>query len=53
MNYRKKLTEKQIMPFKTTVDWLFNDAWCYLVAGCFDWKIGVVQQTVVSGLLYP
>ena len=26
VNYRKKLTEKQIMPFKTTVNWLFNDA---------------------------
>ena len=32
-------TEKQIMPFKTTVNWLFNDTWCYLVMGCFDWKI--------------
>ena len=39
-------TEKQIMPFKTTVNWLFNDIWCYLVIGCFDWKIGVFQQTV-------
>ena len=41
-------TEKQIMPFKTTVNWLFNDIWCYLVTGCFDWKIDVFQQTVVS-----
>ena len=24
-------TEKQIMPFKTTVNWLFNDLWYYLV----------------------
>ena len=50
MNYR---TEKQIMLFKTTVNCLFNDIWCYLVIGCFDWKIGVFQQTVVRGLLYP
>ena len=38
-------TEKQIMPFKTTANWLFNDIWCYLVIGCFDWKIGLFQQT--------
>ena len=29
-------TEKQIMPFKTTGNWLFNDVWRYLVIGCFD-----------------
>ena len=46
-------TEKQIIPFKTTVTWLFNDIWCYLVIGCFDWKIGVFQQTIKRGLLYP
>ena len=40
------------MPFKTTVNWLFNDI-CHLVIGCFDWKIGVFQQTVLRGLLYP
>ena len=40
------------MSFKTTVNWLFNDI-CYLVMGCFDWKIGVFQQTVLRGLLYP
>ena len=40
-------TEKQIMPFKITVNWLFNDIWCYLVIDCFDLKIGVSQQTVV------
>ena len=40
-------TEKQIMLFKTTVNWLFNDVWCYLVIAFFYWKIGV-QQTVVS-----
>ena len=34
-------TEKQIMPFKTTVKGLFNDIWCYLVIGGFDWKVGV------------
>ena len=36
LNYRKNCTEKKIMPFKTTVTWLFNDIWCYLVIGCFD-----------------
>ena len=39
-------TEKQIMPFKTPVNWLLNDIWCYLVIGCFDWKIDVSQQAV-------
>ena len=46
-------TEKQIMLFKTTLNWLFNDIWCYLVIGSFDWKIGIFQQTVLRGLLYP
>ena len=46
-------TEKQIMLFKTPVNSLFNDIWCYLVIGYFDWKISVFQQTVVTGLLYP
>ena len=46
-------TEKQIMPSKTTVNWLFNDIWCYLVICYFDWKIGVFQQTALKGLLYP
>ena len=46
-------TEKQTMPFQTTVNWLFNDIWCYLVIVCFHWKIGVFQQTVVKGLMYP
>ena len=45
-------TEKQIILFKTAVNWLFNNIWCYLVIGCFDWKIAVFQQTVVRGLLY-
>ena len=49
----QKRTEKQIMPSKTSVNWLFNDIWFYLVIGCFDWKIGVFQQTVLRGLLYP
>ena len=44
---------KQIMSSKATINWLFNDIWCYLVIVCFDWKIGVFQQTVVTGLLYP
>ena len=53
MNYCKIVQKKQIMPFKTTVNWLFNDRWCYLAMGCLDWKIGVFQQTVVRGSLYP
>ena len=40
-------TEKQIMLFKMTVNWMFSDI-CYLVIGCFDRKIGVFQQTGVS-----
>ena len=39
--------EKQIMPSKTTRNWLFNHRRCYLFIACFDWKIGVFQQTVV------
>ena len=46
-------TGKQIMLFKTTVNCLFNDMWRYLFIGCFDWKIGIFQQTVVRGLLNP
>ena len=41
-------TEKQFMPSKATLNWLFNDIWCYFVIGCFDWKIGVFQRTVVK-----
>ena len=41
-------TEKQIMLFKTTLNlMIFNDIWCYLVIGSFDWKI--FQQIVVRG----
>ena len=41
------------MPFKTTVNWLFNDMRCYLVIGCFDWKIVVFQQIVVGVYYIP
>ena len=34
-------TEKQIMPFKTTLNRLFNDLWCYLITGSFNWKISI------------
>ena len=27
----------QIMQFKTSVNWLFNHIWCYLVIDSFDW----------------
>ena len=36
VNYRKNHTEKQIMPFKTTLNWLFDDICCNLVIGSFD-----------------
>ena len=39
-------TEKQIIPFNTTVNWLLN-MWCYLVIAFFDWKISAFQWTVV------
>ena len=35
------------MPFNTTVNWLFNDMWRYLVIAYFDLKIGLLQQIVV------
>ena len=55
-------TEKQIMPFKTTVNWLFNDTWCYLVIVCFDWKLAfffkqlwgaycILKAWIFSGIL--
>ena len=37
-------TENQIMSFKTTVNWLFNDIWCYLIIGCFDWKFDFLNK---------
>ena len=52
VNYCKNVKKKQILPFKTAVNWLFNDIWHYLIISCFDWKIDVFQQTVVRGLLY-
>ena len=36
--------EKQIMPSKTTINWLFNDIRCYLFIACFDWEIDLFQQ---------
>ena len=54
----KNRKEKQIMPCRSTINWLFNDIWCYLFNTCFDWEIGVFQQIVVGvyhilkGLLY-
>ena len=46
-------TEKQIVPFKTTVNWLFTDIRCYLVISCFDWEIVVLRQTVVKVYYIP
>ena len=39
-------TEKQIMPSKTKINWLFNFIWCLFTA-CFDWKVGFFQQAIV------
>ena len=37
VNYRKIVaTEKQIIPSKTTANWLFNDIACYLFIASFD-----------------
>ena len=44
VNYRKNCTEKQIMPFNTTLNGILNDMWCYLVIGSFDWKNCILQQ---------
>ena len=52
LNYRKIVQKKNLCCSKATVNWLFNDIWCYLVMGCFNWKLFVLQQTVVRGLLY-
>ena len=35
------------MPSKTTVNWLFNDIWCYLFIACSDQKISVLGETAV------
>ena len=48
----QNLAEKQVIQFKTTVNWLFNDIGCYLATDNFDGKIGIFQRTVI-GLLYP
>ena len=47
LNHRKIVQKKKFMPSKTTINWLFNDMWCYLFIARFDWKIGVSQQTAV------
>ena len=44
-------TEKEIMPFKTTVNWFFNDMWCYLVI-VFLLKNWLFSTNSSKGLLY-
>ena len=39
--------QKKYMPSKTTINWLFNDIWCYLFIACFD------STDSSNGLLYP
>ena len=34
------------MPSKTRANWLFTNIWCYLFVAYFNWKIGLLQQTV-------
>ena len=46
VNYRKSYSKK-IIPFKTTVNCLLNNIWCYLFIAFFDCKIVVFQQIVV------
>ena len=46
MNYHK-IAQKNKLFHPKPVNWLFNDIWCNLFIVCFDWKIGVFQQTVV------
>ena len=38
---------KKIMLSKIIINWLFKNIWYYLFIGCFDWKLGIFQQTVV------
>ena len=42
----QNLTEKQVMPSKITINRLLGDI-CYLFIACFDWKVGIFQQTFV------
>ena len=44
-NYCKIIQKKYAT--KTTLNWLYNDIWCYLDIGYFDWKTDVFQQTVI------
>ena len=52
VNYHKiapkknKKKNKQIMPSKATINWLFNDIWYSFIAW-FDWKTGVFEQAVL------
>ena len=47
VNYRKIVQKKQIMPFESTVNWLFTDIWCCLVTSWFYWSFVAFWQTVV------
>ena len=44
-------TEKQTMPSKTTINWLFNDIWHYLFIACFDWKIGFFNKQLYGFII--
>ena len=55
-NANSELSQKCIekdMPFKTKVNWLFYDIWCYIVIGHFSCKTGIFERAVVYGLSYP
>ena len=40
------------MPSKTNAHWIFNAIWSCLFIACFEFKIGVFQQTVVRARCY-
>ena len=46
-------TVNQIMPFKTTINWLFTDIWCYLVIGYLIEKLSRFFRQRVLRVSYP
>ena len=47
VGYHKIVQKKDIMPSKTTTNWLFTYIRCYLFIACFHCKIGIFQKTVL------
>ena len=44
-------TEKQIMSFKTTLNWLFHNILSYLLIGSFDLKIDISSTNSCDGFI--